>query len=251
MSQLFSFQGKILLGDRLENGKPGKLEWVGNTPTCTLSIATENTEKIESFSGQRLPYGRIQTSKKATIKLTLDEILPVNLIQALYSTQVNTDAGVVSGELLPENLLANDIVRLDNPFIDKDSLVIQDSADPAKTVTREKLAIDSVNAGLLKVIDPNGLTQPFKVSYNYTKRSAFTILSQTPPERYFVLDGVNTENNQPVVLSLYRVRFDPSESLDLINNEYGSLTLSGSALLDTINVDDPALGGFGKIEFRV
>lgn len=45
MSQLFSFQDRVLLGDRLENGKPGKLEWIGNTPTCTLSITTENTEK--------------------------------------------------------------------------------------------------------------------------------------------------------------------------------------------------------------
>lgn len=248
MSQLFSFQGRVLLGDRLENGKPGKLEWVGNTPTCTLSIATENTEKIESFSGQRLPYGRIQTSKKATIKLALDEILPVNLIQGLYANHISKDAGSAVDELLPADLVAGDIIRLDNAFIDETTLVIQDSA--SESVTRDKIAVESANAGLLKVVDPVGLTQPFKASYDYTKRSAFTILSQTPPERYFVLDGINTENNQPMVLNLYRVRFDPAESLELINSEYGTLSLTGSVLIDTINMNDPALGGFGKLELK-
>lgn len=248
MSQLFSFQGRVLLGDRLENGKPGKLEWVGNTPTCTLSITTENTEKIESFSGQRLPYGRIQTSKKATIKLALDEILPVNLIQGLYANHISKDAGSAVDELLPADLVAGDIIRLDNAFIDETTLVIQDSA--SESVTRDKIAVESANAGLLKVIDPVGLTQPFKASYDYTKRSAFTILSQTPPERYFVLDGINTENNQPMVLNLYRVRFDPAESLELINSEYGTLSLTGSVLIDTINMNDPALGGFGKLELK-
>lgn len=248
MSQLFSFQGRVLLGDRLENGKPGKLEWVGNTPTCTLSIATENTEKIESFSGQRLPYGRIQTSKKATIKLALDEILPVNLIQGLYANHISKDAGSAVDELLPADLVAGDIIRLDNAFIDETTLVIQDSA--SESVTRDKIAVESANAGLLKVVDPVGLTQPFKASYDYTKRSAFTILSQTPPERYFVLDGINTENNQPMVLNLYRVRFDPAESLELINSEYGTLSLTGSVLLDTINMNDPTLGGFGKLELK-
>lgn len=248
MSQLFSFQGRVLLGDRLENGKPGKLEWVGNTPTCTLSIATENIEKIESFSGQRLPYGRIQTSKKATIKLALDEILPVNLIQGLYANHISKDAGSAVDELLPADLVAGDIIRLDNAFIDETTLVIQDSA--SESVTRDKIAVESANAGLLKVVDPVGLTQPFKASYDYTKRSAFTILSQTPPERYFVLDGINTENNQPMVLNLYRVRFDPAESLELINSEYGTLSLTGSVLIDTINMNDPALGGFGKLELK-
>ncbi|RKS87135.1 hypothetical protein DES39_0350 [Orbus hercynius] len=250
MSQLFSFQGRILLGERLENGKPGKLEWVGNAPSCTLSIATENAEKIESFSGQRLPYGRIQTSKKATIKLNLDEILPTNLVQGLYSTQVKTEGGAITSELLPAGLESGDIIRLDNPFIDEESLIIKDSAANPITVDKTKFIVESVSAGLLKIVNTAGLVQPLKASYHFTKRSAFTILSQTPPERYFVLDGVNTENNQPIVLSLYRVRFDPAESLDLINSEYGSLSLSGSALLDTVNVNDPALGGFGKLELK-
>lgn len=144
--------------------------------------------------------------------------------------------------------MAGDIIRLDNAFIDETTLVIQDSA--SESVTRDKIAVESANAGLLKVVDPVGLTQPFKASYDYTKRSAFTILSQTPPERYFVLDGINTENNQPMVLNLYRVRFDPAESLELINSEYGTLSLTGSVLLDTINMNDPTLGGFGKLELK-
>jgi hypothetical protein len=36
--------------------------------------------------------------------------------------------------------------------------------------------------------------------------------------------------------------------LDLINESFGELALSGTALFDPLSEPDPALGGFGRIE---
>ena len=95
---LFSFQGKVSLGDRLPNGKLSKPIWCGNVPTCQLQLKTDTTDKTESFSGNRLQYGRLQKGKTATLNLTFDEWLSKNLTLGLYATELSVAAGSATGE---------------------------------------------------------------------------------------------------------------------------------------------------------
>ena len=69
-----------------------------------------------------------------------------------------------------------------------------------------------------------------------------------PPERYLLLDGINTLDGSPVKVRLYRVQFDPASSVPMINESFGQLELSGAALYDDEASQDAELGGFGKIE---
>ena len=69
-----------------------------------------------------------------------------------------------------------------------------------------------------------------------------------PPERYLLLDGVNTLDKSRVIMRLYRVQFDPTSNLPLINDSFGQLELSGAVLFDSESAADAALGGFGKIQ---
>ncbi|MFO7182321.1 hypothetical protein P3C98_02200, partial [Pseudomonas aeruginosa] len=85
---LISLQGKIWMAERSAQGKALKQTWVGNAPTCELQLATETTNKTESFSGNRLQYGQLDRGKTATINLALDEWLLPNLILGLYAQQV-------------------------------------------------------------------------------------------------------------------------------------------------------------------
>src|SRR5690606_21011984 len=113
---LFSLQGHIRIGERLASGKPGKLYWAGNVPEATIALAEETTEKNESFSGQRLSYGRLGTSRSGTLNLTLDEWSLKNLALGLYSAPLNTVGGSVTDEAFPTGLVAGDQVRLDHPY---------------------------------------------------------------------------------------------------------------------------------------
>lgn len=246
---LFSFQGKISLGDRLPNGKLSKPLWCGNVPKCTLQLATETTDKTESFSGNRLQYGRLVRGKTATLSLTLDEWLVHTLAQALYAKTIEVASGTVSAEVLPTGLVAGDFVKLDKPFVS--SLAITDSAGTPATVPGANYNLESPNGGLVKLLDVGSFVQPFKAAYSYAQGKTFTLFGQTPPERYFLLDGINTETGEPVIVHLYRVRFDPATDLELITDEYGSLPLTGSVLYDPLAALDSNLGGFGKIEQKV
>ncbi len=84
MSQLFSFQGKVWSGERLANGSLSRPVWAGNVPACSLKLSTSATDKVESFSGKRLQYGRLQKGTTAQIDITFDEWLPKNIAAAIW-----------------------------------------------------------------------------------------------------------------------------------------------------------------------
>ncbi|MCP4469007.1 MAG: hypothetical protein GY942_26855 [Aestuariibacter sp.] len=246
---LFSFQGKVYAGERLSSGKLSKPIWMGNVPTMTLQMSTESTNKTESFSGNRLQYGRLQRGKTATLNLTFDEFLPQNVALALWATELSVTTGTASAEVFETGLAVGDHVKLDNPFVS--SVVVTDAAgSPATLVEDTDYEIVSANSGLIKILDLGAYTQPFEAAYSFGARDSFTMFTNAPPERYILLDGINTETNEPVVVTLYRCKFDPVSDLGLINDEYGQFQLAGSVLYDTVNAADANLGGFGRIDLQ-
>lgn len=246
---LFSFQGKVYAGERLPSGKLSKPIWMGNVPTMTLQMSTETTNKTESFSGNRLQYGRLQRGKTATLNLTFDEFLPKNVALALWATDLTVASGTVTAEAFENGLLAGDHVKLDHPFAS--SIVITDSnGTPATLTPNTDYEVVSPNAGLIKLLSVASFTQPFNAAYSYAARDSFTLFTAAPPERYIMLDGINTETNEPVIVTLYRCKFDPVSDLGLIHEEYGQFPLSGSVLYDTVNAANANLGGFGRIDLK-
>lgn len=246
---LFSFQGRVYAGERLPNGKLSKPIWLGNVPTMTLQLATETTNKTESFSGNRLQYGRLQRGKTATLNLTFDELLPANLALALWATQLDVVGASVTGESLPTGLAVGDHVKLDHPFVS--AVALTDSAGtPASLTLNTHYEVVSANAGLIKMLNLASFTQPFVAAYSYAARDSFTLFTAAPPERYIMLDGVDTETNEAVIVTLYRCRFDPVSDMGLIHDEYGQFPLTGSVLFDTVNAANANLGGFGRLDLK-
>ena len=241
-NQLFSFQGYVYLGE-LSGRKILNPFWVGDA-TMTVSLETESVEHTESFSGQRLPYGRLTTKKSATATLTLFEAKADNLALALYGNKVPVTAGTVTAEELPEATDGN-LVELDHAIVS--ALVLTDSTGtPITLVEGEHYAIENAAGGLIRLIDTTGLTKPIKAAYSYAAADRTGLFTTTPPERFLKMVGVNTLNNAPVIVDLYRVRFDPASELALHHEEFGSFELSGS-LLAVSGLMDGALGGFGSI----
>jgi hypothetical protein len=243
---LFSFQGKVFLAQRQSNGKPGPLRWVGNAPQLQLQLEVQNSDKTESFSGNRLLYGRLAQSKTANVNLTLDEATPENIAEGLYSIPATLPAGAVNSELLPPGLTAGDLIALDRGWVS--DLALTDSATPPAPVPAANWWIESPSAGLVGLRKVEGLTQPLKATYKHGETVNIALFNTPAPERMLFLDGINTVNGRRAKVTLYRVAFNPIEQLDLISEEWGSLQLSGAALFDETRALDPNLGGFGRIE---
>ena len=243
----FSFQGKVYLGARLAGGKPGALRWVGDAPKCDVALATDSETRKESYSGKRLTSAYLQKGTDVTISMTLNWAEAENLVLGLYGSKQTVAAGTVTDEPLPAGLTAGDTVVTAHGGIS--SVVVKDSAGTPATLTLgTHYAVDSANGGTIKILSLGAFTQPFTVSYAYTASADVTMFTTAPPERYLLLDGVNTLDNSPVKLRLYRTRFNPLSTLPLINEGFGTIELEGAVMFDSEAAADATLGGFGKIE---
>ena len=243
----FSFQCKVYLGARLAGGKPGALRWVGDAPRCDVSLSTDSETRRESYSGQRLVSARLQRGSEATVAMTLNWATLENLALGLYGVVNTVAAGTVTAEVLPSGLIAGDVVALEHGGVS--SLVVTDSAGtPATLVENTNYALDSENGGMVRIINPGSFVQPFKAAYSHTQSQDVTMFATKPPERYLLLDGINTLDGSPVKVRLYRLQFDPASTIPMINESFGQIELTGAALYDDEASLDAELGGFGRIE---
>lgn len=243
---LFSLQGYLRIGVRNPDGSIGALRWVGNVPEATLALSTENTDRNESYSGQRLQIGRLKTATTAALNYTLDEWSSANLALAFDASVQSIGSGTVTGEAFPAGLAVGDIVRLDHAFAT--TLVITDSAGTPATLTAgtHYRAVGHAGAAV-EILDLGAFTQPFNAAYSYPAIKNVVMFSQPGAEVYLQFDGINTETNEPVLIDLWRVRHNPVTELGLINAEYGNLPMTAAVLYDRTRATDTALGGFGRM----
>lgn len=246
MRTLFSMQGRLNIGTLLPNGDIGKLFWVGNVPEATLELNSSTVDKTESYTGQRLQIGRLPTGTTAALNYTMDEWSNANLALAFRSTPTDIAASTVTGEVFPDELVAGDIVRLDHPFAS--SLVLTDStAGTPLTVDPADYLLEGHGMNTVRLINAGAYVQPFKGAYSYEAATNLVLFSQPSANVFLQFDGINTENNEPVVIDLWKVRHDPVKSLGLIHTEYGNLPMTAGVLYDATRAGDPTLGGFGRM----
>jgi hypothetical protein len=223
------------------------LRWVGDASVLQVALSTTTTDRQESYSGNRLTSVRLQTAKKADLTLTLSYFSAKNLALGLYGDASDVDTGTVTAESLPDNLTADDAVALDHR--DVSDLVLTDSASgsPATLTEDTDYTLDA-DTGIVQILKVDSYTQPFQAAYSYAAAVNVPMFGSGVPERYLVLDGINTVDSNHVKLRLYRCAFDPASQLDLISNDLGTLELKGSVLYDSLNAADSNFGGFGRIE---
>jgi hypothetical protein len=243
--QTFSYQGINYLGMNV-NGKMKTPVDMGNS-SLKLDMSVDTEKMTNSRDGSRGTYDEMTKSQECTGTLTLNDATVEALSMGLYAKQVVAATGTVSGESFPSDLVVGDMVRLDNPFAS--AIVLTDStASPVTLEAGKHYNVISAAGGLIEIISVTGLKLPILASYSYAKRESFALFGTSAPERYLMLDGINTvDNNSPVIIDLYRVKFKPFKSLDAISEGFGKLELEFTAIADTTNQADPNLGGYGRI----
>lgn len=249
----FSFQGSIWLGTRLANGKPDRLEQVGDAPALQLKLTTDKSKRTESRSGLHVTSATLQKGKTAELSMTLNYFGGKQLALGLYGTIITVEGGTVTSEPFPPNLKVGDTIALDHGQISE--LVITDATTgtPKTLVPDTDYRVESANGGLITLssLGTPAFQQPLAGAYKYAGGVDVAMFTAGIPERYLLLDGINTvdgaDYGKPVLLRLWRCSFDPIAQVDFISDDFGQLQLSGDVLYDDINASNSELGGFGKI----
>jgi len=94
----------------------------------------------------------------------------------------------------------------------------------------------------------SSLIYPLKVAYTYNEANYLSLFQAGQVELALRLEGLNKANSlSPVTVELYRLLFDPAAELDLMSDEIGKFTLSGSLLIDGSKVAAGDLGQYGRV----
>lgn len=248
MPTFFSGQGKVFIADVL-NGVPGAFRFLGDAPAFDLGFETQVLETKESTTGQRQTVSRLLQEKTATLALTLHEHTRQNMALAFFGDDAVLPGASVTNEIFTAGVTIadGDFARLANAFVS--SVVIKDSnGTPATLAEGVDYRVESANHGTIEFLANVGTyTQPFTADYDYASQQNVRMLTQALTEKWIRLDGLNTANaDNPVLVELYRVSFDPAELLNMISDELSTLVLNGSALYDSTKETDPVLGTFGR-----
>lgn len=242
----FSGQGKLFIAERDTNGKPKAFADLGNCPDFEIELATSTVEHKESRSGQRLTDVILQTDKKASMKLTLEDFTLANLAKALYGDVVTISGGSVADatEVLPSSLVVGDYVRLDYGQVS--SLVIKDSTGTPVTLTLDThYSIVDAKQGLIKILSLSGVVQPLKAGYTYAATSKLRSFTQPRKDYWIRFAGVNTaDEGRAVIIDLFKVQMNPAANLGVINDAIAQLQLTGGVLFDDLR---PATGAEGVV----
>ena len=242
----FSGQGRVYVAARNSSGNTLSYIDVGNVPSLTVQLETDVVEHKESTSGQRLLDFRLIRENRARVTMTLENFNKTNLKMLMYGTdQTTTTATSVTNEViapLGHTLAVGDIFFTKFPNIT--SLVISDST-PTPLVAGTNYTADT-ETGKITMLTTTG-TLPLKAAYSAAAMESVQLFSATNPERALRFTGLNTAANAKVTVELYRIIFDPTANINLINDELAQFEITGSVLYDVSKASDPTLGGFGRI----
>lgn len=246
----FSGQGKVFVAPRNSSGAPLSYVEVGNVPALTVQLETDVVEHKESTTGQRLLDYRLVRENRARVTMTLENFTKKNLMMMIYGTEssTTTDTSVTGEVIIPtgHTLAPGDIFFTKFPRVKSTpALTLTPSSGTLTPVTNYTV---DLNTGQITLVGAQTAVAPVTATYTAEMYESVQLFKAANPERSLRFSGLNTANtNAPVTVELYRIIFDPTANLNLINDELAQFELTGSVLYDSTKGNDATLGNFGRI----
>ncbi|WP_427833615.1 hypothetical protein [Actinobacillus pleuropneumoniae] len=233
-------QGAVYLAERLPNGQPGAFRWLGDVSELSVSLSVEEFTHKESYSGQHQEVKKIITGKSGEVSIKFHEMSKENLSLMLLGEASTIKAGKVEQEALPENIQVGDRI----------ALVHQNVSDVKIAELKENtdFVVDAV-FGTIEFLKEQK-SKKLTVAYSYSDVDVIALLTTNPKDLFLRFEGINlAETNEWNLVELYKINFNPTEALNLINNENALDALSAKAkvLADTTKTGDSTLGRFGRV----
>jgi len=247
---LFSGQGPVSWANRDASGDPEFFNWFGNAPEFTMGLAADTLTHKESYTGNRTTDARIITELTASLSITVDDFKEANMELATFGTGSQVASDTVTGEDVWDSA---PVVgeRYSLKTTGRVSAVTLNSA--GSPISTSLYTVDA--SGIIVFSSVSGVTGPITADYTKAAARLVGVFKTSAPEIAVRLVGLNTATESGTVsgdfersiVDIYKARMDPTENLNFINDEFGTLVLNGSALVDTLKAAASAGGQFARI----
>ena len=225
-SHAFIGKGKIYLTP-ITGAIRGKPFWVGVASALSFAHSVEDEkELIEHHSGTNQVWDVSAGTKKTTVSLTIQERRKEAMRAALQATVETVATGSVTAEEHVVDAIG-DIVFLKHSNITVTT--ITDSAS-AGLVEGTDYKIDK-QYGRVEILKA-GITG-IKAGYTYGEATVMKPMTDNVDFYELRVDGLNTVGQKDKqIVTAYRVKLNPSDAYDLINDDFAEMQIEGTALFD-------------------
>lgn len=220
---------------------------VGNAPTLTMSMATENEDKYESRSGNQLLSKRIPRKKTSDIKLSIENCSSKMLAIALYGEENVVAGDTVTAEehavYLGKGRVLNFPTKVSNVVVKGTGANSAITYVLGKnyeldatygTVNVYSAAEQTARSAVNSIADGAVLT----FAYSYSGHVKTTAFAKTGVEYILRMKGVNTaESGEKFFATIHRFQPNPMNNFNFISNETTTIELDGAAMADTTRAE--------------
>ena len=245
--EYLSLQGSSHLAKNV-NGVPVALRELGNQTSVQLKISTDSFDIKESKTGKRGTIKTVVKERHIELEMKLDEQKRADIALAFQAEPVKTEGKPVVDEKLT-TLKVGEEAKLGG--FNLSELGIKDSTQGGAITLEKGVHYEAdLQAGVVKLLKTDGITQPLLASYTVgaTESNVFFSLPDGV-DYYYLFKGINSLDNRRVMVELWKFQPVVDSTLDLINDELGEITIKGSANLSESQSSDPTLGAFGRIVY--
>ena len=249
-TELYSGQGIVTYAERNELGRPvGGFIDLGNCSKLETKASVERVEHQESRTGSNFTDAVFEKNQKVEFNGTFDSFSAENLNLYLYGSTNKIASTTVTDEEI--TAVYGRKVALENMVSSFTSLT-----DATGTTTYTEGTDYTIDPRTGMLTFPNtgaAFADGDSLRANYTSAAErrSTAFTQLNTYKYLRFDGLNrASDGKPVVIEVYKARFDPAEMLDIINEEFAEYVLNGMALYDACHADNTAYGGFMRVRVK-
>ncbi|QWS69917.1 major tail protein [Vibrio phage vB_VpS_PG28] len=235
-SYYYSGQGVVMMGEIDANGNAHALRPIGNVSALSIAIETSRTEHKESQTGARGTDKVITTEVGASVNMTIEHLIQDNLALGLYGetgqVAAKTDATLTVSKVMLGTVTPLDAIKITSisvdTFVEGENYRVNKEAGSIYWMTTAEQS--AANAGSM-------LAEDAEVTITYSSeahKKLDALTSSAAPTRFLRFEGLNTvENNDPVVIDIFKFESSPLAEYALINEEISNIALEGNALADT------------------
>lgn len=225
-SHAFIGKGKIFMTP-ITGAVRGKPFWVGVASALSFAHSVEDEkELIEHHSGTNQVWDVSAGTKKTTVSLTIQE----RRLEAMRAALQATVETVATGSVVAEEH-AVDAVG-DIAFLKHSNVTVTtvtDSTDGSLSegtdykIDKQYGRIEILKAGLTGI----------KAGYTYGEATVMKPMTDNVDFYELRIDGMNTVGQKDKqIVTAYRVKLNPSDAYDLINDDFAEMQIEGTALFD-------------------